>query len=110
MSYQTIDALASDPMFGSRVWACMTEQAETFKDDARPDIKALANLVLRADGSTNLSFVRMEAAGPGIADKVDNGDGTVDQSQVTDADVLGLTQSFWPVVAELYFDEDGRQI
>jgi hypothetical protein len=57
-----------------------------------------------------VTFNRLAAAGPGIADKADNGDGTVDQSKVTDADLLSLTQANWPTVAGLYFQEDGSPI
>ena len=110
MSYQSQALLAEDHAFQVRVNACTLEQAQTFKDDQRPDWSALAEGVMRDDGGYVSVFVRLEAGGPGIADKVDNGDGTIDQSQVTDADLLSLTQGNWPVVAGLFFNEDGSGI
>lgn len=83
------------------------EQAEIFKDDARPDFVAVADAILRDQGGLYLTFTRMAAAAPGIGDKADNGDGTIDQENVTDADLLSLTQANWPTVAGLYFNEDG---
>jgi len=41
---------------------------------------------------------------------VDNGDGTIDQSLVLDADLLSLTQANFPTVAALYFDSEGTPI
>jgi hypothetical protein len=65
---------------------------------------------MRDEAGPGAALLRLDAAGPGIADKVDNGDGTIDQSKVTDADLLSLTQANWPVVAGLYFQEDGTPI
>ena len=110
MSYQAIDQLTIDAEFGGRVRSCTIEQAEVFKDDARPAWVAVADACLQGDGVIYLAFIRIEAAGPGIADKADNGDGTIDQTKVTDADLLSLTQANWQVVAGLYFNEDGSPI
>jgi hypothetical protein len=52
----------------------------------------------------------MAAGEAGVADKVDNGDGTIDQSKVTDADLLSMTQAHWPTVAALYYNSDGSPI
>ena len=107
MSYQAIDQLTNDVVFAGRVRATTVEQAESFVNDQRLSFVAVANQALRGDGETYLAFVRISAAGPGIADKADNGDGTIDQSKVTDADLLSLVQANWQVVAGLYFNEDG---
>ena len=110
MSYLAQDQLTNDAIFGGRSRAAVVQQAETFKDDARPDFVAVAHAALRGDGETYNAFLRMAAGGPGIADKADNGDGTIDQANVTDADLLALTQANWQVVAGLYFTEDGAPI
>lgn len=110
MSYEAQAQLELDHDFQVRVRSCCVQQAGTFKDDQRPAWAALADGVLRDDGGYISTFVRMDAAGPGIADKVDNGDGTVDQAKVTDADLLSLTQANWPTVAGLYFAEDGTPL
>lgn len=96
MSYDTQSQLELSGEFQARNRACATQQASgQFTDH-------IADAVLRGDPDVILCFVRLAAAGPGIADKVDNGDGTIDQAKCTDADLLSLTQAHWPTVAELY--------
>ena len=107
MSYEAIAQLTNDITFGGRVTAAATEQAEVYKDDARPDFVALAGAMLRGDAGPTWTFIRTCAAGPGIGDKVDQGDGTIDQSLVTDADLLALIQATWQTVAGLYYDPEG---
>jgi hypothetical protein len=107
MSYQAQAQLTQDGEFQGRVYAVGVQQADVFRNDARPAYVALATAMMGGDVEIGLTFVRMEAAGPGIADKVDNGDGTITQANVTDADLLSLTQAVWPTVANLYFNEDG---
>jgi hypothetical protein len=107
MSYLAQAQLEGDVIFQGRVRSCATQQAETFKDDQRLNFVAVAESVLRGESECVLAFVRFSAAGPGIADKVDNGDGTIDQTKVTDADLLSLVQTFWPSIATLFFNEDG---
>lgn len=106
MSYTAQAQLASDAEFQSRCTACVVEQAEVFKDDARQDFVALAQCVLRGDGELTLAFIRLFASAPGIADKATTADG-IDSSLVSDGDLLSLTQANWQVVAWLYFDETG---
>jgi hypothetical protein len=110
MSYLSQSLLVVDADWQRRVDAVGVQQAETYKDDTRPDIVATAHAVLRNEPGPCQAFWRLDAAGPGIADKVDNGDGTIDQNQVTDADLLSLTQAMWPVVAALYFAADGTPL
>jgi hypothetical protein len=81
-----------------------------FKSNALADHVALAQDVLRGGAETGLAFNRICAAGPGMADKVDTGDGTIDQALVLDGDLLALVQGNWPVVAALYFDTDGTPL
>jgi hypothetical protein len=109
VSYSAIDQLTGDVLFGGRVRACTVEQAEVFRNDARPDFVALANECLLGSGEIYLAFIRMVAAAPGLADKAATADG-VDQAQVTDADLLSTVQANWQVVAGLYFDADGTPI
>lgn len=110
MSYQSQAQLEADAWFQQRSRAVAIQQGESFKNDQRPEFVATANAVLRDDPRFWPTFNRLGAAGPGIADKADNGDGTVDQSKVTDADLLSLTQANWQVVAELYFDPEGNRL
>jgi hypothetical protein len=110
MSYQGQAQLEADFWWQQRNRSVAIQQAETFKDDQRPDWQATAQSILRDDPGFALTFSRIAAGGPGIADKADNGDGTIDQSKVTDADLLSLTQANWSVVAGLYFAEDGTPL
>ena len=110
MSYLSIDQLTNDTVFAGRARAAAVQQAESFKDDQRPDFVAVAKECLLGNGEIYLTFIRMAAAGPGIGDRVDNGDGTIDQSKVSDADLLALTQTNWPTVAGLYFTDTGEPI
>jgi len=110
MSYQTQAQLEADFWFQQRSRAAAIQQAETFRNDQRPDFVALSEGLLRDDGGLAVTFSRMGAAGPGIADKADNGDGTIDSSKVTDGDLLSLTQANYQIVAGLYFDTEGNPI
>ena len=67
MSYLAVDQLSNDTAFAGRNRACCMEQAETFKDDTRADIVAVADAILRDEGGLYLTFTRMAAAGPGSA-------------------------------------------
>lgn len=107
MTYLAQSQLEGDPDFQRRVRAVNTQQASTYIDDAAADIEACAEAILRDAPGPQQALLRMAAAGPGIADKVDLGNATVDQSLVTDEDLLALTQANWPVVAALYYDTDG---
>jgi hypothetical protein len=110
MGYEAQRQLTVDGPFTGRNDACVTQQATVYKDDARPDFVALAHMVMREAGGPVSTFTRLAAAGPGIADKADNGDGTIDSAKVSDADILSLTQANWQVVAGLYFASDGTPI
>ena len=95
MSYQSQAQLEADYLFQQRSRAAAVQQAAQFNDP-------LAGMVRRDDAGVVAAFVRLNAAGPGIADKADTGEGSVDSSKVTDADLLSLTQANWPIVADLY--------
>jgi hypothetical protein len=110
VSYQSQAQLTDDVWFNARSSSCATQQAETFKNDQRAAYVAVAEAVLRGEGIITSAFARLAAAGPGIADKVDNGDGTISQENVTDADLLSLTQANWPSVAELFYAADGTPL
>lgn len=107
MSYHTQSLLETNPDFQRRVLSVNLQQADYYRNAAGLDQKALAESVLRNEPGPQQTLLRMDAGAPGIADKVDNGDGTIDQTLVTDADLLSLTQANWPIVAGLYFAEDG---
>lgn len=109
MSYQSQAQLVQDSAFYGRVTSSCVQQAAQFKTDADPANVAVADQCQKGRGDIYQAFTRLAAAGPGIADKVETPDG-IDQSLVTDADLLSLTQANWPVVAGLYFNSDGTPI
>jgi hypothetical protein len=108
MSYRSQDQLTGDVGFQGRVRACSVQQAGIFVNDARPDYVALAHDVLR--GGRGPDFTRVAAAGPGVAESVDIGNGIIDSSLVTDEALLSLVQGNWPVVAALYYDAEGNRL
>jgi len=103
MSYQSIAQLTGNAVFAGRVDAAATEQAETFKDDQRPDFVSLSQDLLRGEPAPLFAFVRTVAAAPGIGDMADNGDGTISQEQVTDGDILSAVQANYPTVVALFY-------
>lgn len=111
MSYQVISELTSDSAFTARVRACVVEQSNTFKDDQRADIKALALDVLRGEAAgPMLSFNQMTAAAPGLADKATTPSGDVDQALIDDGDILSAIQATYLTVAALHYASDGTPI
>jgi hypothetical protein len=110
MSYQAQADLAADAAFTRRVDACGVEQAHIYKDDARPQFVALSDAVMRGEPDVIFTLVRLVAAAPGLPDGTLGEDGTLDQSSVSDADILAAVQANWEVVAALFFNEDGTPI
>lgn len=110
MSYQSQTELGRDEAFVSRSRAALINQSAIYKDDARGDIKSLAEALLRGDGGPTIAFLTLLPAAPGFADNADNGDGTVDSSRISDPDILAAVQAEWPTVAALYFGPDGTPI
>ena len=107
MSFSAIDQLTNDVLFNGRVRACTVQQSETFQNSQLPQIVAAAKASLRGQADPALTLARMAAAGPGMAD--DAGD-PVDQTKISDADILASVQANFPTVAALYYDEDGNPI
>jgi predicted pyridoxine 5'-phosphate oxidase superfamily flavin-nucleotide-binding protein len=110
VTYQAQSDLAGDSAFAGRSVAAATQQAESFINDQRPEYIALSKAILRGESDKNAAMIRTNAGSPGIADKADNGDGTIDQAKVTDEDLLSITQANWPVVAGLYYDANGAPL
>ena len=79
-------------------------------NDQRLDMAACAGAVLRDDPGPGSTLLRLAASAPGIADEANNGDGTIDQSKVTDGELLSITQANFPTVAHLYFDSEGAPV
>jgi hypothetical protein len=94
--------------FVSRCRAALTNQASVFKDDGRTDVAALAEAILM--GSPTAVFITWQnllAASPDFVEIATNPDGTIDSSNIDDANILAAIQAQWPTVADLYFNSDG---
>jgi len=103
--------LTYDDAFVSRSRACLNGESDFRVNDGRPDIAALAKSLLRDDNPNEwVTFQTMLGAAPGLADKADNGDGTIDSSKITDEEILSNVQSEYPTVAALYYTADGTPI
>ncbi len=108
MTYETINLLSMDGTFQGRVRACMQVEADIHQHD-NPASSALCEDVLRGGGSPTI-MGRMAASEPAIAAKAalvpvaDLPRGvTVDQSGISDEDILGFVQAHWDDVATIYF-------
>lgn len=110
MSYQAQSQLENDGNFQQRTRAVCVQQANTFRNDARLSWVSVANGILKDEGNLWVTFNRLSAAAPGFADKAEQPNGSVDSSLITDEELLSVTQASWPIVAELYFNEDGTPI
>jgi hypothetical protein len=110
MSYLSQAMLTEDVDFGRRVRSVLTEQSDTYINDTRLDIHNFAVDLLKNAAQQTQTFLQTIAAGPGIADKVDTGNGTIDSTQVTDADLLALVQAQYPANATLFYKADGSPI
>lgn len=110
MSYKSQSQLENNGDFQQRTRAVCVQQANIFRADARPAWVSVANGVLKDEGNLWPTFNRLAAGAPGFADKVEQPNGDVDQTLITDEELLSVTQASWPIVAELYYNEDGTPI
>ena len=107
MSYQSIDQLTQDSIWGGRVRACAVEQSETYINDARPQFVAAATDVLRGGSDVVSGLIRLISAGPGMSEAAGE---PPDQSLIDDSAILAAVQAQFPTVAALYFAEDGTPL
>lgn len=111
MTYHTYALLTEDIDFGRRSRSCITEQANGFlTSSTAPDIHALSQALLKNYPAQTQAMLQAIAAGPGFADAVDNGDGTIDETKVTDGEMLSQCQAMYPTVASLFYDSTGAPI
>ena len=110
MSYLTGQLLTEDVNFGRRSRNCINQQANVFIDDQRPDFVSLARKLIEGDPAMTQTMLLGIAAGAQFDTIVDNGDGTIDSSKITDADIQSRTDYIWPKVASFYFDSTGAPI
>jgi hypothetical protein len=102
VSYQSQTLLANDPAFQQRVKACAVQQTNTFGGSTDAGEAELAAAVIRDQSAQLFSLYNTSAASPGFADTVDQGDGTVDSTLISDPEILATVQAVWPIVAGAY--------
>lgn len=95
MSYANQSSLTRDPVFRGRVTACVTEQAQIFINDGRPEFVALAEAAIVNPEFHGAAFTPLVCGQPGIGDNAD-------QSAVDDAKILSAVQSIWPTYANAF--------
>ena len=105
--FQTIAALTDDVWWQARIRACSTQHAGTPAGETTPATAALAAEVQTGGSNGVLALTRIIAAFPGLAAGTARPDGTVDQSAIDDPTILAQVQANWPVVAGLFYTEDG---
>lgn len=119
MTYTAIDALTVSPQFRGRIAACCLEQSMTYRDDQRPSWQAMAQDFILGSGLALNTFVRLAAVAPGFAAAAAGHEPTlpgpeaaeaatpapfaIDQSRITDPEILALVQSVWGDVADTHF-------
>jgi hypothetical protein len=107
VSYYTQALLGQDTKFNLRSRSCIAQQANTFLNDSRADVAALAVALLKNNPAQTSTMLTAICAGPNFGTEIDNGDGTINSDNVTDQEIMDQTQSMFPEVAALYYNSDG---
>jgi hypothetical protein len=112
VSYQSQWQLAADVGFVGRSRACIVQQSELYGlPSSNAQVRALAGSLLVDDNPQEwITFLNVMAAGPGLADKVDQGDGTIDSTLIDDEEILSSVQNEFPGVAALFYDAAGEPL
>jgi hypothetical protein len=108
VTYLTQAMLGENVDFGRRCRSALIEQSQRYLDDGRAQIIALAAALLRAEPGPTSTFLALIAAAPGMADTAGTDDG-LDAALIGDEAILAAVQADYPVVAHLYFDDDGNR-
>lgn len=103
MSYLTYAKLLGDGEFGMRARACINEQANAFSDQTGSPVDLLAVDLLKQEALQTNVMLNAIAAGPNFATIIDNGDGTIDSTRITDEDILAHTQVMFSEVARIFY-------
>lgn len=101
MSYANSAALATDEAFTGRVTTCCVEQALVFQNDGRPDMAALARIII-GDPSNAQGVVNLVCVAPGFGDSADG-------ASIDDPSILAAVQAQWPTYAAVMFPQPASQ-
>jgi hypothetical protein len=103
MTLQAQWNLTYDDHFRSRSRACITNQAAVFGAGDIPVEVALAQDLLLEDAQKISTFLTLLAGYQDFDVLVDNGDGTVDSTKLTDEQILEAVDALFPTVADLFY-------
>lgn len=111
MSYLTQALLTEDVNFGRRSRSCMNQQANVYMADQRPNFVSLARAIITGEpvGPTSTMLTAI-AYGAQFDQIVDNGDGTIDQTKIKDADIQSRCDYVWEEVSLFYYKTDGTPV
>jgi hypothetical protein len=105
LSYLTYALLTEDVNFGRRSRACINETANSLNQDSNPAIAALATDLLKQEGLQTVVMLNSICAGPNFSELVDNGDGTIDSTKISDEDIKAHTQAMFTEVAWIFYPD-----
>lgn len=110
MSYLTQALLTESVDFGRRSRSCANQQANVYMADQRPNFVSLARAIIMGEPAPTVTLLTAIAYGPQFDQMVDNGDGTIDQSKVSDAAIQSRCDYVWEEVSLFYFKADGTPV
>jgi hypothetical protein len=105
MSYLTYAFLTEDVNFGRRSRACINETANSLNQSDNPAIAALATDLLKQEALQTTVMLNSICAGPNFSIIVDNGDGTIDSTKISDEDIKAHTQAMFTEVAWVFYPD-----
>lgn len=103
MSYLTYALLTESVDFGRRSRAAINQHANANTDQTGSPTDRLAVDLLKQQGEQMTLMLNAICAGPDFDVIVDNGDGTIDQSKITDEQILAHTQQMFTEVAKIFY-------
>jgi hypothetical protein len=103
MTLQAQWNLTYDDHFRSRSRACITNEAVVFGVGTVPGEVALARDILVGDGDKISTYLTILAGYQDFDSLVDNGDGTVDSTKLSDQQIQGAVDALFPQVADLFY-------
>jgi hypothetical protein len=110
VSYLTYALLIENREFSRRARGAINEQSNAFLGDRDLAVAALARDLLRVNPAPLQTMLHAICAGPGFDEAADVGDGTIDQSLISDEEIRSQTQVMFPRVASLFYDNKGVPI
>jgi hypothetical protein len=105
MSYLTYALLTEDVNFGRRSRACINQRSATHVEDSNQAIATLAIDLLKMEPSQTSVMLNAICAGPDFDTIIDNGDGTIDSTKISDDMIMAHTHDMFEVVAQIFYPD-----